>query len=304
VAHQVLLGTVLKAADAAVGKKLGLLRDVRSAWEGEEGQVDKTVAKVKRQHKRARYDLFFDLQPFLDHLDKVQPTTEEQLRDYALVLLRVSTLARSFDLSNLLPHLYVPQNQLINNNHLPNFCLIKSLTKGDIYRTWSITGRALGAITQYVALVEGTPCAYMFRHIGKHWLPLSSERISKITLNMMEKGGLNTDTFKAHALRGACATHLLSRGADPTLVRQRGGWSTNASFEANYCRLHQHLDWEGFLFPVNELENGAMCGVGVPGPEALLTRSRPSGRRREEGEGEGTPTPHIALCTGELQHTK
>lgn len=136
-AHQVILG---KAADDPVGKKLGLLRDVRSEWE--------TVAKGKRQHKRARYDLFFDLQPFLDHLDKVQPTTEEQLRDYALVLLRVSTLAWSFDLSNLLPHLYFTQNQLINNNHLTNFCLIKSLTKGDIYITWSITGRALGAITQ------------------------------------------------------------------------------------------------------------------------------------------------------------
>ena len=110
----------MKSADAAVGKKLKLLRDVRATWEGKESEVDKVAQKVKRQHKRAKYDDFFLLEPLLELLDKVQPTTEEQQRDYALVHLRISTLARSFDLHNMLPHLYVPQ-PLIDNNHPPSF---------------------------------------------------------------------------------------------------------------------------------------------------------------------------------------
>jgi hypothetical protein len=56
--------------------------------------------------------------------------------------------------------------------------------------------------------------------------------------------------FKAHALRGATATHLLSAGADPTCVRHRGGWMVSGdAFGVHYGRSHQAIVWERFFVP-------------------------------------------------------
>jgi hypothetical protein len=80
--------------------------------------------------------------------------------------------------------------------------------------------------------------------------PLGRERIAKLTMELMDASGINVCAFKAHALRGATATHLLSAGADPTCVRHRGGWMVSGdAFGVHYGRSHQAIVWERFFVP-------------------------------------------------------
>ena len=67
---------------------------------------------------------------------------------------------------------------------------------------------------------------------------MDSERIAKQLLDTMKSVGINVDIFKAHSLRGATATHLLTKGVSQDLVQSRGHWTTSQNMDMYYSRMH------------------------------------------------------------------
>ena len=61
----------------------------------------------------------------------------------------------------------------------------------------------------------------------------------------MAAAGIDTETFQAHALRGAVASKHLERGEDEIDVMARGGWSSNSVFRTFYARTkHEKVTLE------------------------------------------------------------
>ena len=95
----------------------------------------------------------------------------------------------------------------------------------------------------------------MFRYIKDPGQCLGADRLAKRVLQKMNELGIQTEVWKAHSLRGATATHLMAQGVPQTMVQARGNWSTQATLDKYYNRLHQQQDWAQLLTAKN-IESG------------------------------------------------
>ena len=206
-----------------------------------EAQVLEAKRLIKRSSSRARYDSYFDVAPLYataaDLLDKPD-RGEGELRQALVVLLRLTTLMRSGDLERTLPKVFVENG----------ISFIHAVAKGGVCRAFAITGNALRATREYLAIInkrEPPPTALVC-YLGQN-KPLRSEAISKCALKLMEAAGVDTGLFKGHALRGAAATWMLHLGVDKVAVQAKGGWASEESFIHNYARLHQRVDFDALF---------------------------------------------------------
>ncbi len=199
------------------------------------------LSELKSQQSQPKYDLFFDIKPiFMEGVRLASGDSEEDLRLAALVLLRLTTFSRSADIETMLPGIIRAQDSF----------LIRLSSKGNKSRTLAVTGWTLFALLNYLSHVMLTPCEAFFRTLECHSRPLTSERLAKLVLLLMNRLGLDTDLFKAHSLRGAAASFALGMGASPQFVRQRGAWRSDVVFDEHYGRGHQLLNWDKlFLGP-------------------------------------------------------
>ena len=94
---------------------------------------------------------------------------------------------------------------------------------------------------------RGTPAPYMFRNRNNPALCIGAQRIAKYCLIAMDGVGINTRIFKAHSIRGATATFLLSLGIEKSLVKSRGNWSSEECMDWYYSRLHNLIPWDKVL---------------------------------------------------------
>jgi hypothetical protein len=222
-----------------------------------------------------------------------------ELRTGAIVLLKLSTLMRSGDVAACLPTLYEHGGQIY----------VRTVVKGGIGRSFSLTGATLIAIARWCVLTKLLPTRTLFTGLVDKCLSLGSERIAKLSLGVMAACGLEPKMFKSHALRGAAACAALLRGTPEVLVRHRGGWSSGATLDQYYGRGHQQVSWEqpSSTPPTTTTANGVSVGVGEnaarvhqseagpdpPHPDGLpygvdgLRKTELGGRGRR-GEGPGS----------------
>ena len=127
---------------------------------------------------------------------------------------------------------------------------------------FSITGRTLDMAVAYIAQHCNHPALYLFRCAKEPHVCLGSDRLAKRVLQMMETAGVDVTVFKAHSVRGATATHLMTMGVPQAWVQARGNWKSTVTLDAYYNRLHQGQDWEEQL-----------AGSGLQGEDAVSRQS-------------------------------
>ena len=200
------------------------------------------IKRLDRCGKSARYPMFYSLQPLLDMafggISATSDTTNMGKHlDTLLLQLRLTTMMRSADMANIAWAMFTQDD----------LHFIKTTDKTGAALTFSITGDTLDTLLFYIYRHRKCPAPHMFRYLKDPASCLGSERIAKRVLACMEAGGVNTQVFKAHSLRGATATHLLKMGVQADVVRARGGWSTKKTLDTYYSRLHPCRDWQRLL---------------------------------------------------------
>ena len=184
------------------------------------------------------------------------------LRAGALVLLRLNTLARSGDIAQLLPQVFSHENDI----------LIALTTKTGKFSYFVVKGEARTAALRYAGTRAGVPGDTFFRQLTHEQRPLGADACANVVKKVMLNAGIDTKTFQAHSVRGAAATNAVAKGMPLSLVRNRGGWSSDQCLAGFYDTAHQSGDWEGPL--------------GQP----AITSSAPvlpQRRQRAEGEADG-----------------
>ena len=229
-------------------RDIPILRRVR--WAVAQATQRPNILRLLRlQQKQPRYDSFF---PVRDVWAAAVRLSEKpglvNLRDAAIVLMRMVTLGRSGDLSAMLPMVFYEESRVF----------VRWVAKGSCCRSFVISGLPFRILGEYLVEERAQnpgPHEAMFVGLGKPTVspegnelqttPLSSERLAKVSLRVMEQAGIDTKSYKSHALRGACATEALALGVNEHAVRLRGGWRGGASFDTHYGRSHQLINWSG-----------------------------------------------------------
>ena len=211
--------------------KLRMLRAAVSKHPELSDEVARTAARLERYHSHPRYQVFYEIRPLLEWLKSLgKPDTLnlDVLTRATIVALRVTTLLRSGDLQNLVNHVYC---------HSGGYYIV---ARDKNNRTvWArIDGLTRDLVLEYLYRPQDTPAPHMFRNQNNPALCIGAQRIAKHCLIAMDGVGINTRIFKAHSIRGATATFLLSLGVEKSLVKSRGNWSSEECMDRYYSRLH------------------------------------------------------------------
>ena len=255
-------------------------------------EAERTAARLKRFHDHPKYEVFYEVQPLLDWLkglDYPATLTLEVLTRATIVALRITTLMRSGDLHNMVSHVYI---------HSDQYFVCAKNKKGTLV-TARVDGITKDLVLEYLFCHRNHPAALFFRNQNNPALCISSERIAKHRLIVMEAVGVNTHVFKSHSIRGATTTFLFSLGVDKQLVQARVQWSSEICMGRYYSLLHSHIPWDQVLHthiipglqsvvgqrgqPLDEA-----CPLGAAlGPEVPW---KPQPRAEPTGRGEGNET--------------
>ena len=220
------------------------------------GLFKRGLVRLKQQAGGARYPVFFSIDPLVQWLEDFTWESKEVLLKKALVSLRLATLLRSSDVANMPWAIWRHENKFY----------VKSLNKGGVLQTIAICGFPLHYLAHYMALHVGYPDLGIWRHEKDPGRCLGSERLAKLTLQVMADQGIGTNIFKAHSLRGASATPFLQQGIPKDWVKCRGGWSTCKRLDAYYDRLHQLVDWRHVCKPKRPFNRIYMCSPPLRSP--------------------------------------
>lgn len=269
--------------------------------------IQQACQRVKRTQSKAKYPVFYDIKPLLtwafESNKSPQEYDKETLLDMVLMQLRLTTMMRTVDAANLVWALWHQDEQYY----------VKTTTKTGECIAHNVTGRTLTCLLEYMCRHIDHPAMFMFRYIKDPGQCLGSERLAKRLLQRMETLGVNTEIWKAHSLRGATATHLMAKGVPQSMVQARGNWTSTATLDKYYNRLHQQQDWSELLtcntsklekirLGVKEQETPPMGGNApvrqtATCAEPSLPSSLPE-TTKEVGRGEGGRggTAQAAVC--------
>lgn len=71
--------------------------------------------------------------------------------------------------------------------------------------------------------------------------PIDGRDVARAVKRIAAKGGLDPERFSAHSLRRGFATSAINKGVRRSLVREHGGWKTDAMLD-RYTRVDQSRD--------------------------------------------------------------
>ena len=125
--------------------------------------------------------------------------------------------------------------------------------------TARVDGITRDLVLEYLFRYRNHPARLFFRNQNNPALCISAERIAKHCLVAMEALGVTTHVFKAHSIRGATPTFLLSLGVDRRLVQAGGQGSSEGCMDRYHSRLHNLILWDQVLH-----------ASIVPGPRSVL----------------------------------
>jgi hypothetical protein len=227
------LDALVTAVDVSKQARLKWLNAQKDVPQGRKQEIAERISKLPTPGK---YDHFYKVSPLLGPLGGLMlGETEAALRLAVIILLKLTCMMRSHDISTLRPTLYAAGDLV----------MVRCSAKGSIPRTLSVETPVTRTILKYLQMSAPGHRQTLICHIGST-LCLGPERISKITKNFMTSCGIDTSEYQSHSLRGAVATHLLSRGVDPALIQHRAGWSSGPTAQTTatyYGRAHQTQEW-------------------------------------------------------------
>jgi len=213
----------------------------------ERGRVVKAKAKIKDfTQRKARYSEFFELDPIFDTLERWGPNeqlTEKQLRDKAIMLLRIDLMARNDDITTLYRHanlLVIRDDRLkvrlvdtknaaglstwIHVHAFPERPLICSVTTLNEYlkRTNGYERKD----TRIKPNREEILTDPLFFTCDKQHAQLSADTVGRISSQIMTEAKIDA-SYLPHSIRGAAITKALHMGKTmeevKTHVRATGG---------------------------------------------------------------------------------
>jgi len=202
---------------------------------------------IRRQWspKNPKYEIFFSVPELLNQLRKAsRPANEIELRDRAIILLRVLCMFRGIDLAKAHRPLKLKQGVY--------FLYMKR--KGRTNWAWfpvpQLKPEVLDPVASVQAYIQATPNRgpELFWAAPPHQpKPLKSDTINGITKRLLNKYGLSE--YAAHSTRGACATSLLQQGVPPHIVQALGDWKSESCFNQFYNRVSATQAWAQCLIP-------------------------------------------------------
>jgi site-specific recombinase XerD len=77
---------------------------------------------------------------------------------------------------------------------------------------------------------------HLFVSYDRKFAPVTSQRIAKWLVHVLNEVGVDTTKFKAHSIRSASASHLLETGSTVDEVMRRAHWKSRAVFSKYYDR--------------------------------------------------------------------
>jgi len=100
---------------------------------------------------------------------------------------------------------------------------------------------AVCALANYFARTYGVRRRYgdqdhLFLSYLAPFKPVSSQRISKWIVDVLERCGVDVSKFKAHSIRSAAATSMLQSGHSVDEVMRRAHWKSRSVFRKFYDR--------------------------------------------------------------------
>ena len=214
-------------------------------WEKAESPQIKAMVigamrRVTRQKKRAKYPVFYKVEPLVEKaFDKVDLANLAMgdLVDRLILQLRLTTLARSGDLARTVWGLFRQDGQFF----------LRFTDKNAALQTASLQPQTVTTICEYLSRHLNHPGESLIRCVSDKSRPMGAQRIAKRTLEVMGRAGIDTKIFKAHSLRGATATAMMEKGVPKDHLQARGGWRSSATLDEYYARLHQGVPWEVVL---------------------------------------------------------
>eukprot|EP01012_Entosiphon_sulcatum_P026214 TRINITY_DN3161_c0_g1_i10.p1 TRINITY_DN3161_c0_g1~~TRINITY_DN3161_c0_g1_i10.p1 ORF type:complete len:661 (-),score=36.00 TRINITY_DN3161_c0_g1_i10:153-2135(-) len=227
---------VIEGHDETVKYRLELLEEMQINGDIPFYNAEDLRRSISQESSRARYDDFLDTGPLYDWAVKLSQESEDvaSLRTAAIVLTRLTTMARSADIATALPYI---------EERATGF-YIKFRDKSNTFRVLRVAGNTLAAISKYIKAAG--PGDRLF-HSLNGGNGLSADRISNLVKDAMQKAGIPTDLYKPHAIRGMAVSQAIHHGVPERLVQQRAGWRTTSAMDANYARCHQRVDWDSKL---------------------------------------------------------
>jgi site-specific recombinase XerD len=199
--------------------------------------IQSALNRLKNQGKQAKYPVMPKIDLLIEQAFNTQPSELEELLDVVLVQLRLTTLMRSVDLTQVMWGLLTHDLQFF----------IKTTDKNAKSQVFNLNEPTLSLLLRYLEKHRHYPNLFMFRYIKQPSRVLSAQRLAKRVQEKMAQADINVQVFKSHSLRGATATHLLRKGCNKEWVKARGGWSSMNTLDLYYDRLHQHQDWASLL---------------------------------------------------------
>ena len=255
--------------------------------------LKQSIKRLKSNKSKPRYPIFYKVQPLIDWAfeDNQDPKqwNQQTILDKLIIQLRLTTLMRSYDLAQVVWGLFEQDE---------NF-YIKTTTKMGQIATFSVTGKTLATMLHYMSGFIDKPALFLLRPTKNPHVCLGAERIAKRALNVMREVGVNTEVFKAHSIRGAAATHLMSKNVPQNLVQSRGGWTSSATLDKYYSRLHQEKNWEELLGGTVGARHSSTCaGLSPKCPQHETDKGRWSGGH----EGKSTAQEEELRAHGVLRN--
>ena len=244
-------------------------------------EMNQAIKRIERTRHKAKYPIFYDINPLLQLAFPNSPAQAKIPKvDQLILQLRLTTLMRSIEVANITWALYTMDDKYY----------IKTVNKQGQPTSFNVQGKTLSNLINYIHDHLQYPAPFLIRDTQHKHKCLGAERIAKRTLQVMQRQGINVNTFKAHSIRGATATHMLKKGVPQTLVQARGGWSTTATMDQYYSRLHQQTDWEDQLLGEDAGKRlSANCAVS----STTVSQPEPT-EEGDRGETEEGNTAQIA----------
>ncbi len=97
------------------------------------------------------------------------------------------------------------------------------------------------------------PDKLLLSYINPH-KPISSESLSRWIKDMLSRACIDTNTFKAHSVRGAIASSALNKGISLEEILRLADWSMDSTFRCFYYRPQHNPNTARQLMSSSSLE--------------------------------------------------
>jgi hypothetical protein len=199
--------------------------------------------------RASRLSRVFDPLILVDHVASWGPSrslTPQQLRDRALVLLRVDSLCRSGEpaylrLADVIlspPHKMTLSFTLSKDSSIALAASASSATPPiTIFAARQARQCAVRALDAWLSwMAQRRPWSdsdLIFRRVSPPFAPLSADRVSTLVKGVMRAAGIPA-ALRSSDVRGAAASKAFAAGASLAEVMYQGRWSSSSSLMQHY----------------------------------------------------------------------